>query len=177
MAYTKVDTTYECPECQRTFGKKNALQLHIAHHKAGTANQIGREQTKEGNVMANEPCTSGICALNLYKAEQKAEQEAAKTKTALERIEAVEKERDTARAEVTTLQSKPPQVPSLMSLIAHCESGECGDHAAEWNDVKTKIIKKIPDDYIKSRAAVLGMRPELKTIRVAVPSAEDMARR
>jgi len=70
-----------------------------------------------------------------------------------------------------SLAQELPQVPSLISLIAHCESGECEDHAAEWNDVKAKIIARVPDDYIKSRAAALGMveKPkEPKTIRVAI---------
>jgi hypothetical protein len=111
----------------------------------------GAVQKQEAQAMTPEEKHEHVCptcALNAYKAEQ----EAAARQKAADRVTALETELATAKTN-----QPQPQVPSLMDLVAHCESGSCSHHAEEWNTVKAQIIERIPADYIKSKASELGM--------------------
>lgn len=66
--------------------------------------------------------------------------------------------------------TKPQELPSLGAVIAHCESGQCKQHADEWNAIKSKIAKAAQDaitpEEITARALKLGMRPKPEEIIV-----------
>lgn len=86
-------------------------------------------------------------------------------------VAATTAERDLLRDEVNELQSAEPapvQLPSLTSVIQHCQDGSCEEHAAEWDEIKGQIadytIEHLPEELIRRKAGELGLVPPVKEI-------------
>jgi DNA repair exonuclease SbcCD ATPase subunit len=73
--------------------------------------------------------------------------------------------------QLAAAQAAKPAMPSLQEVIQHCESGQCQEHAAEWETIKTKIgtetMKKITPAMVEEWATKLGMvKPHVITVGV-----------
>ena len=59
----------------------------------------------------------------------------------------------------------------VTDLISHCEDGSCGVHAQQWKqvreDVVTKALKELPDQFYLDEAIKRGVIPE--KIEVTMP--------
>lgn len=53
--------------------------------------------------------------------------------------------------------------PSVSEFVTHCESGECADHAAQWQAIKSKIVEiayaNIPRELVVQKGLELGEIP------------------
>ena len=65
--------------------------------------------------------------------------------------------------------AEPQSIPTLASVIEHCESGKCENHAKEWQETKAKIITeayaKIPKEIVHAKASELHLIPTSITIK------------
>lgn len=164
---------HTCPLCDREgFKHERAVDGHLrwAHQTTLAAQRTASVKSSESpSEKVSEPVIGvQVAAETMADCPHCAENRRKASEASLA-IDAMRNEKDSVKGERDTLQGmlqvlqdqaqrpQTDQVPSLFSLIAHCESGECSEHAAEWNDVKARVIERIPDDYVRSRASVLGM--------------------
>ena len=71
--------------------------------------------------------------------------------------------------------NRPIEIPDLNTVIEHCESGECGSHARQWDQIKARIVQNaydnlppdaIPDKMVESEGLRRGLIPKRIIIRV-----------
>ena len=187
----------KCPECNREMAMvglrwHRATKHNIWPNKTNVVNEAGIPPSTNAQTSTNSRATSVEQKLAEKPKETKAVMEQETNEQRLQycpecrrreyKIVDLEHELSQAHKSNAALQeqidanrNRPIEIPDLNTVIEHCESGECGSHARQWDQIKARIVQNaydnlppdaIPDKMVESEGLRRGLIPKRIIIRV-----------